>query len=102
MFDFFKRKPEAEPKVEAPVPESPPPPPAEPPAAKPSWTERLKAGLGLSRAKLGSALTGVFARRKLDAESLEQLEEALLISAGIAGQRRAKPRGGEVESLARC
>jgi fused signal recognition particle receptor len=80
LFDFFKRKPGAEPPVEAPAPEAPPPPPAEPPAAKPSWTERLKAGLGLSRAKLGSALTGVFARRKLDEQSLEELEEALLTS----------------------
>jgi fused signal recognition particle receptor len=77
LFDFFKRKPEAEPVVETPAPESPPPA-AEPPAEKRSWTERLKAGLGLSRAKLGSALTGVFARRKLDDESLEELEEALL------------------------
>jgi fused signal recognition particle receptor len=76
LFDFFKRKPEPAPEAEAPAPESAPIP--EPPVEKRSWTERLKAGLGLSRAKLSSALTGVFARRKLDDESLEELEEALL------------------------
>jgi fused signal recognition particle receptor len=47
-------------------------------SGKPSWTERLKNGLGLSRQKLGGALTGVFRRRKLDAEALEALETALL------------------------
>ena len=78
MFDFFKRKPEAAPETEAPAVESPPPAPPEPPAETRSWTERLKAGLGLSRAKLSTALTGVFARRKLDDEALEELEDALL------------------------
>jgi fused signal recognition particle receptor len=43
-----------------------------------SWTERLKAGLGLTRGKLASALTGVFSRKKLDDEALEELETALL------------------------
>ncbi|HTP98206.1 MAG TPA: signal recognition particle-docking protein FtsY [Casimicrobiaceae bacterium] len=67
MFDLFKKKP----------------PPGAPEAdsieAPRSWTERLKAGLGLSRAKLAGALTGVFARRKLDEEALAQLEEALIV-----------------------
>jgi fused signal recognition particle receptor len=78
LFDFFKRKPEAAPETEAPAVESPPPAPPEPPAEKALVTERLKAGLGLSRAKLSTALTGVFARRKLDDEALEELEDALL------------------------
>jgi len=67
LFDLFKKKP----------------PPGAPEAdsieAPRSWTERLKAGLGLSRAKLAGALTGVFARRKLDEEALAQLEEALIV-----------------------
>ena len=43
------------------------------------WTERLKAGFGLSRrSKLAGALTGVFARRKLDEAALDVLETALL------------------------
>lgn len=61
MFDLFKKK---SPEVE-PIPQR-------------SWTERLKAGLGLSRDKLAGALTGVFARRKLDDAALDTLETALL------------------------
>jgi fused signal recognition particle receptor len=61
LFDLFKKKS-----------------PEEPPVAQRSWTERLKAGLGLSRDKLAGALTGVFARRKLDDAALEALETALL------------------------
>ncbi len=107
LFDFFRKKPRPdvppesgpvepvlpaadeasppgpppapEPAVAAPVPEAPAatPAPAEA-SAKRSWTDRLKAGLGLSREKLSGALTGVFRRRKLDAEALEELETALL------------------------
>jgi len=43
-----------------------------------SWKDRLKAGLGLSRAKLSGALTSVFGRRKLDEEALQDLEDALI------------------------
>ena len=61
LFDLFKKKsPEAE------------------PVAQRTWAERLKAGLGLSRDKLAGALTGVFARRKLDDAALDELETALL------------------------
>ncbi|HJU22048.1 MAG TPA: signal recognition particle-docking protein FtsY, partial [Casimicrobiaceae bacterium] len=49
-------------------------------AEKRSWRERLKAGLGLSRDKLSGALTGVFRRRVLDDEALEELESALLMA----------------------
>ncbi|MET0346323.1 MAG: signal recognition particle-docking protein FtsY [Casimicrobiaceae bacterium] len=72
MFDLFKRKPVAAPSDasgEAPI---------EAPAETRSWTERLKAGLGLSRGKLAGSLTGVFSRRKLDDEALDELETALL------------------------
>jgi fused signal recognition particle receptor len=92
LFDFFKKKPPAEvspadkPAVDPSPPDASVPaeparaefPQAEPPAPKRSWTDRLKAGLGLSREKLSGALTGVFRRRKLDAEALEELETALL------------------------
>jgi len=65
LFDLFKKKPADD-------------APAQPEAPQRSWTERLKAGLGLTRVKLAGALTGVFARRKLDEEALEELETALL------------------------
>ncbi len=79
MFDLFKRKP-----AEAVAP--PPPGEAEgartdaaPEAtAKRSWAERLKAGLAASREKLTGALGGVFGRRVLDDEALDDLETALL------------------------
>lgn len=71
MFDLFKKKPAGD----APAPAATP---TQPEAPQRSWTERLKAGLGLTRVKLAGALTGVFARRKLDEEALEELETALL------------------------
>jgi len=105
VFDFFRKKPPADEAVATPgapapaaddalpalvpvLPVDAPPPAAamtptptaaEPaPAASRSWTDRLKAGLGLSRAKLGSARTSVFSRRKLDDAALEALEDALI------------------------
>jgi len=67
LFDLFKKKPPTD------APE------ADPTEAPRSWAEKLKAGLGMSRARLAGALTGVFARRKLDDEALAQLEEALIL-----------------------
>ena len=49
-------------------------------SAKSSWSERLKAGLGLSREKLSGALAGAFRRRVLDDEALDELESALLMA----------------------
>ncbi len=77
MFDLFKKKPAADASAPAP-PEAPQPDAPAPGTPQRSWTERLKAGLGLTRVKLAGALTGVFARRKLDEEALEELETALL------------------------
>jgi fused signal recognition particle receptor len=62
MFDLFKREP------------------AEKPADKIPWTERLKAGLGLTRAKLAGSLAAVFSRRELTEDALEELESALLMA----------------------
>ena len=67
MFDLFKRK-----AVDT------------PPDARP-WSERLKSGLSLSRDRLAGALAGVFSRRKLDDEALDELEAALLMAdVGVA------------------
>ena len=50
-----------------------------------SWADRLRAGLGRSRDTLTGALAGVFARRTLDEETLEELETALLTAdVGVA------------------
>src|SRR5215472_16165162 len=42
------------------------------------WSERLKAGLGLSRERLVRPLADILGRRTLSEESLEELEAALL------------------------
>ena len=66
MFDLFKRK-------------------TEEPAPKRSWAERLTGGLAASRERLSGALAGVFRRRALDDEAIEELETALLTSdVGVA------------------
>ena len=86
MFDFFKRKGNDE-------------------ETRP-WTERLAAGLARSREKLAGALGEVFVRRKLDAETLEELETALITAdVGVAATQhllddlsaRWKSAGGDAD-----
>lgn len=90
MFDLFKRK-TAE--GAAPVADD-----------KPSWSERLKAGLSKSREKLSGAITVAFARKTLDEETLDELESALITAdVGVAATQhlladlrgRWKRAGGE-------
>ncbi len=95
MFDLFKKAP-----AETPAPD------------KPSWTERLKAGLGLSREKIAGALGDVFVRRVLDDSALQELENALLgadvgvdatehlLEALRVRWKRAGPDAGPRETLA--
>ncbi|QID18893.1 signal recognition particle-docking protein FtsY [Nitrogeniibacter mangrovi] len=56
--------------------EVPPRPEAVPAPAKPSWRDRLKAGLSRTR----SGLAGMFGLRKIDEELLEDLESTLLMA----------------------
>ncbi|MGH8802847.1 MAG: signal recognition particle-docking protein FtsY [Casimicrobiaceae bacterium] len=116
MFDFFRRKPAPEPAPTLPLAGHPapepagtptlaePPPPAptgtpalaEPPAAGPSWIDRLRSGLGASRGRLAGAVGGVFRRRVLDDEALEELETALLMAdVGVPATRRLLDDLGE-------
>ncbi|MEM7172673.1 MAG: signal recognition particle-docking protein FtsY [Pseudomonadota bacterium] len=53
------------------------------------WFARLKAGLSRSSSKLGAGITGIFTKRKLDDEALEELEE-LLILADLGAATAAK------------
>ncbi|HVY42804.1 MAG TPA: signal recognition particle-docking protein FtsY [Hyphomicrobiaceae bacterium] len=53
-------------------------PAATEPAAKQSWLARLKAGLTKTSSKLSDGITGLFTKRKLDAETLEELEDLLI------------------------
>jgi fused signal recognition particle receptor len=53
----------------------------EPPAAPPArggWFQRLTSGLAQTSKKLSDGLSGVFTRRKLDAATLDDLEDVLL------------------------
>ena len=66
------------------APEAPEPAPAaaaaaaEEPAQKASWWSRLKQGLSRSSSSIGQGITDIFTKRKLDAETLEDLEEVLI------------------------
>ena len=68
-----------------------PPPPAPPPAddKKPNWFSRLASGLSKSSTRLGDGVASIFTKRKLDSETIEELEE-LLITAdlGVAAAER--------------
>ena len=56
---------------------------------KPSWLDRLKSGLSESTAKLTDGIAGIFTKRKLDDEALEELEE-VLITADLGPATAAK------------
>ena len=68
-----------------PVPEGMPAPAPEKPAEPVTrqardWFGRLRAGLSRSSARLNEGIETIFARRRLDAEALEELEELLIAS----------------------
>ncbi len=64
---------------------SPTPAESSQPQPKPTWFQRLKTGLGKTSSKLTDGITGLFTKRKLDASTLEELEDLLIQSdLGIA------------------
>lgn len=78
-----------------------------PDAPKPSWTERLKAGLARTRATLNTPLGELFSRAKIDDELLEELESTLLMAdCGVEAthwllaELRAKVKKEKIESPA--
>jgi fused signal recognition particle receptor len=68
MFGFLKSKDDPAAQASAPV------------EARPSWSERLKAGLSRTRATLNTPLGELFSRAKIDDELLEELESTLLMA----------------------
>ncbi|ODN69185.1 signal recognition particle-docking protein FtsY [Methylobrevis pamukkalensis] len=70
------------PVVVAPVAVAPPAPITEPVAAEParklSWFQRLKSGLARSSSAIGEGITSIFLKRKLDDDTLEELENVLI------------------------
>jgi fused signal recognition particle receptor len=61
-----KRVEEAAPEVEA------------APAPRPGWFARLKAGLSRSSRELSESISGIFTKRKLDEDTLQELEDVLI------------------------
>lgn len=66
---------------------------SDPSAAEPGMFARLKAGLARSSASLSSGLGGLFTKKRLDAQTIAELEEALIradlgaaLSASLAGR----------------
>lgn len=53
-------------------------PTAAPPEVKKSWFQRLKDGLTKTSSKLSDGITGLFTKRKLDAATLDDLEDLLI------------------------
>ena len=100
-----------EPPRESPVEDEPPerkPPPkraAEPPAApepapKRSWFAELRRGLARSSTALSDYLASALTKRKLDDDTLDQLEEVLIkadLGVAMAGRIRDAIAGGRYE-----
>ena len=67
-------------------------------ASRPGMFARLKAGLARSTAQLTSELTGVFTKERLDADTVRDLEDALIradVGTGLAhelGLTEVEPR----------
>ncbi|MDB5570696.1 MAG: signal recognition particle-docking protein FtsY, partial [Hyphomicrobiales bacterium] len=70
--------PEAEPPVSIEPAPAAPAEPEVPPAAPASWWRRLKDGLARSSSSIGQGISDIFTKRKLDAGTLEELEDVLI------------------------
>ncbi len=79
-------RPEPDPEIIAPVAAAPPPPPPppvpviveEPALQKSGWFSRLKEGLSKSSKTISGSITAIFTKRKLDKETLQELEDTLI------------------------
>ena len=84
---------EAEPPVDAPAPS--PLTAAPPPAPKQSWLQRLRLGLSRSSTTIARGVTDIFTKRKLDAASLDDLEDVLIqADLGLAAATRIRDAVG--------
>ena len=94
MFSFFKSSDKT---VE----------PAKPEQKKEGWLQRLKTGLSKSREKIGSRLSALFTRGKIDEALYDELEEILLAAdvgvtatAKLIGDVRARVRKDKLSDAA--
>ena len=71
-------------------------PEAEPPAPKKSWLRRLTEGLSRSSSAIGRGISDIFSKRKLDAASLDDLEDILIqADLGIGAATRLREAIGK-------
>ncbi|HKH81706.1 MAG TPA: signal recognition particle-docking protein FtsY [Methylovirgula sp.] len=78
-----------------PAPPSGPEAPAVEAAPQASWWNRLSLGLSRSSQAIGSSLTEIFAKRKLDAAMLQDLEDVLIrADLGVSAATRIKEEVG--------
>ena len=84
--------PRPEPEIVAPVVVAPPTPPAvvdEPQPRSGGWFSRLRDGLSKSSKSITGSITAIFTKRKLDQETLQELEDTLIqADLGIAVSER--------------
>ena len=89
---------------EAPDPrESPVEPEAPVAAERPSWFQRLTTGMSRSSQAIGGGIVSIFTKRKLDADTLEELEDVLIqadlgvaVSSAIAERLSAERYGKDI------
>ena len=78
------------------TPESRLAPAPEPAPVKRSWWKRLTEGLSRTSSTIGAGITGIFTKRKLDAQTLEELEDVLVqADLGVAAAMRITGNIGE-------
>jgi fused signal recognition particle receptor len=66
-----------------------------------SWTDRLLGGFKRTSDRLGDNLLGLFSGGKLDADTLDRIEDALIVSdlgPAMAARIRAKLASGRYDS----
>ncbi|MGQ3296923.1 signal recognition particle-docking protein FtsY [Reyranella sp.] len=92
---------EKEPEVEKPEPEKPEP--EKPEVEKKGWLSRLREGLSKSTKKVAESITGLFTKKKLDQQTLDDLEDALIqadlgvaVAARLVGKLSKERFGKEV------
>jgi fused signal recognition particle receptor len=71
------------------TPSTPAQPPAEAPPSKHGWFQRLKQGLIKTSTRLSQDIAGIFTKRKLDEDTLQELED-LLIQADLGVDTAAR------------
>ncbi len=78
---------------------------ADAPAQKPGWFQRLRQGLARTSSKLTEGITSVFTKRKLDDETLEELEDLLIqadlgldVAASVTGALKKSRYNSDITS----